>query len=402
MHHTRRLLIVLPLLMVALPIVPLKMTGLLSTGERDRAREVLQNAIGDAASEYKQRGGLQSRLDKGKNALSQQEQLLRTAESQKVAARREVIKWRRIQASIERRTGVDIPTKVEAARLRDAAAKRFTQLLRQRAASRSLGPLSRWVGATPWSAADERLLRYQKGLVDDLSDAVGVLDRLERAADDREKSLTLYAQAYRSYAQTVGLIALSEEQLRENRRIMSEVHGHVLELQGELSRIDERLQLKAARSLVQKGILAADDVRHAAAADKPAFSWPVYGPVSAGFKNKAYVGRFGVQHYGADIVVPQGTPVGSAGDGVVFLVRDGGATGYTYILIGHRNGYATLYGHLSETSVVAGQDVSAGQTIGLSGGKPGTHGAGPMTTASHLHFEVIQSGVNVDPLSVLP
>ena len=219
---------------------------------------------------------------------------------------------------------------------------------------------------------------------------------------EREKILQVYAKASKTYDETVGLVEASEEQLVENRRIMAEVHEHVLELQGDLARIDARLRQKAGRALVEKGLLAADDVRHAAAASAQAFSWPVYGQISAGFKNKPYVARFGVEHYGADIVVPQGTPVGAAADGVVFLVRDGGESGYTYILIGHRDGYATLYGHLSETSVLAGQEVSAGQTIGLSGGKPGTHGAGPMTTASHLHFEVIQNGVNVDPLTVLP
>lgn len=399
MHHTRRLLIVLPLLMVALPVVPLRMAGMLSLDEREATRDSLQEAIGDAASEYKQRGGLQSRLEKGQTTLTKQETILKDLEHEKVLARREVVKLRRIRATIERRIGADLPTRSSAIRLRDGASKRMSELLRQRVASRASGF---WVVTSPWSAADERLLRYQTKLTKDLGAAVSVLGRLEKAESDREKTLGLYASAYRSYEEVVGLVATSEAQLQENRRIMAEVHEHVLALQGDLARIDARLRQKAGRALVQKGILDADDVRHASAADTPSFAWPVYGPISAGFKNKPYVARFGVQHYGADIVVPQGTPVGAATDGVVFLVRDGGATGYTYILIGHRDGYATLYGHLNETSVQSGQEVSAGQTIGLSGGKPGTKGAGPMTTGSHVHFEVIQNGVNVDPLSVLP
>lgn len=399
MHHTRRLLIVIPLVMAALPVVPLKMTGLLSLDERERTRESLHDAIDDAAAEYRQRGGLQSRLEKGQSALTKQEDLLRRAEDQKFEIRKEIVKLRRIHATIERRTGTELATKADAERLRDAAKKRYAELLRQRAASRQPGL---WAVSSPWTAGDDRLLRYQGKLVKDLVAAVSVLDRLEHATGEREKILQLYAKASKAYDDTVGLVEASEEQLQENRRIMAEVHDHVLELQGDLARIDARLRQKAGRALVEKGLLAADDVRHAAAAAAQTFSWPVYGPVSAGFKNKPYFAHFGVQHYGADIVVPQGTPVGAAADGVVFLVRDGGETGYTYILIGHRDGYATLYGHLSVTSVLAGQEVNAGETIGLSGGKPGTHGAGPMTTASHLHFEVIQNGVNVDPLSVLP
>lgn len=399
MHHTRRLLIVLPLLMAVLPIVPLTMTGLLSMDEREKTRESLQDAIGDAAVEYKQRGGLQSRLEKGQTTLSKQQEALKELEKQKVTLRREVVRLRAIRAKIERRVGTDISTKDVAVKLQGAAKARYAELLRQRAASRASGF---WMEASPWGVADERLLRYQEKSLKELSAAVSVLGRLEKAEASRDDTLSSYALAYKTYAETVGLVAVSEEQLRENRRIMAEVHEHVLALQGDLARIDARLRLKAGRALVERGILGADDVRHAAAAGEQTFSWPVYGQVSAGFKNKPYFAHFGAQHYGADIVVPQGTPVGSAADGVVFVVRDGGETGYTYILIGHRDGYATLYGHLSETSVVSGQDVSAGQTIGLSGGRPGTHGAGPMTTASHLHFEVIQNGVNVDPLSVLP
>lgn len=387
--------------MAVLPAVPLKMAGLLSLDERERAEESLQVAIGDAAAEYRQRGGLQSRLENGKTALTERERALEDADDRKRAARLEVVRLRRIRASIERRTGTDLPTKEAAVAVRDAAADRLRDLLRQRAEARVAG-FSPWSRAVGWGAGDERLLRYQQALVEDLSAGVSVLDRLAKASAERDAAIESYAVASRSYDQTVDAVATSEIQLRENRRIMADVHEQVLSLQGELARIDERLRLKAGRALVQKGLLAADDVRHAAAAGSAAFSWPVYGRVSAGFKNAAYVEHFGVQHYGADIVVPQGTPVASAADGVVFLVRDGGATGYTYVLVGHRDGYATLYGHLFETHVQSGQEVTAGQTIGLSGGKPGTKGAGPMTTAAHLHFEVIQNGVNVDPLSVLP
>lgn len=401
MHHTRRLLIVVPLLMAVLPAVPLSMTGLLSLDERERTRESLQDAIGDAAVEYRQRGGLQSRLEKGKTELSEQERALRDAERQKIVARAEVVRLRRIRDRIELRTGIDLPTRAAAEEARFDAKARYAQLIRQRADARG-SRLTRWMGVSSWGTADERLLRFQERLVKDLTAAVSVLDRLARAEGHREESLALYAKASRSYAETADFVAASEEQLRENRRIMAEVHDQVLSLQGELARIDARLRQKAGRELVRKGLIDAEDVRHASAAGEPSFAWPVYGKVSAGFLNKPYVARFGVQHYGADIVVPQGTPVGAATDGVVFLVRDGGATGYTYILIGHRDGYATLYGHIYEPLVRAGQEVAAGETIGLSGGTPGTRGAGPMTTAAHLHFEVIQNGVNVDPLRVLP
>lgn len=389
----------LALSIALIPIVPLRMAGLLSLDERDRAQEVLQSAIGNAAVAYRMRGGLQSRLEQGASAVMRQEEVLHAAERAKIAARAEVVKLRRIRATIEARTGTSLPTKDTAVIVRDAARERFADLWRQRSSAAMVrSRLARWM---LWGSGDERLFRFQERLVKDLSAAVSVLERLEKAEAAREQVLVAYAQAVRMYAETVGYAALNETQLRENRRIMAEVHEQVLLLQGDLARIDATLRRKAARALVQKGILTSEDIVHASASDA-SFVWPVYGRISAGFLNKPYVERFGVQHYGADIVVPQRTPVAAAADGVVFLVRDGGRTGYTYVLIGHRDGYATLYGHLNETLITAGQEVSAGETIAFSGGTPGTYGAGPMTTAAHLHFEVIRNGVNVDPLTVLP
>lgn len=195
-------------------------------------------------------------------------------------------------------------------------------------------------------------------------------------------------------------IALSQEGLTSVRAITRDVHDQILLLQRALSRIDAQLRSRAERSLIAKGLLSASPDRpHAAAPD---FLWPVEGPVTAGFKNAEYLTHFGVPHLGTDIAVPQGSSVKSAADGIVFLVRDGGERGYSYILIGHRDGFATLYGHLSAFSVSPGQRVSAGEEIARSGGTPGTYGAGPMTSGAHLHFEVVQDGVNVNPLSVLP
>jgi murein DD-endopeptidase MepM/ murein hydrolase activator NlpD len=78
-------------------------------------------------------------------------------------------------------------------------------------------------------------------------------------------------------------------------------------------------------------------------------------------------------------------------------VVDGGLTGYSYVTIEHSNGFKTVYGHLSEINVSAGDSVSVNDVIGRSGGTPGTPGAGSTTTGPHLHFEVWYNGVVVDP-----
>ncbi|MFA5793335.1 MAG: M23 family metallopeptidase, partial [Candidatus Gracilibacteria bacterium] len=85
----------------------------------------------------------------------------------------------------------------------------------------------------------------------------------------------------------------------------------------------------------------------------------------------------------------------------VYKTRDNGY-GYNYIIVAHAKGYQTTYGHVSDILVEEGQTIKEGQIIGLTGGMPGTKGAGYFTTGPHLHFEVMINGKYVDPLEQLP
>lgn len=132
-------------------------------------------------------------------------------------------------------------------------------------------------------------------------------------------------------------------------------------------------------------------------------NWPVEPTrgISAYFRDSGYLGVFGVQHNAVDIPEYQGTPVHAAGDGVVYTAKDNGY-GYSYIILAHAGGLMTVHGHMSEILVKEGDKILQGSIIGLSGGMPGTKGAGYMTTGPHLHFEVLKNGTHVDPLQYLP
>jgi murein DD-endopeptidase MepM/ murein hydrolase activator NlpD len=119
-----------------------------------------------------------------------------------------------------------------------------------------------------------------------------------------------------------------------------------------------------------------------------AFIWPAGDHFISG--NDYYAG-----HLGIDIAAGEGAPVYAADAGVVVRASGGYNGGYgNVVMIDHGNGFATLYGHLSQINVTACQGVGAGTVIGYAGNTGNSFGA-------HLHFEVRQGGGFINPWNVL-
>jgi len=94
-------------------------------------------------------------------------------------------------------------------------------------------------------------------------------------------------------------------------------------------------------------------------------------------------------HKGVDIACKTGSRVISSAPGrVVFAGKRGGYG--NLIIIEHRNGYRSMYGHLHKIKVRVGQNVRIGQTIALSGSTG-------RSTGPHLHFEISRRGKPVRP-----
>lgn len=99
-------------------------------------------------------------------------------------------------------------------------------------------------------------------------------------------------------------------------------------------------------------------------------------------------------HHGLDYAAAAGTPVSAVGDGTVFFAGRKGQYG-NLVIVKHRNGWKTYYGHLSRIGkgIRKGRKVEQGQVIGYVG-------ATGLATGPHLHYEVRINNRPVNPLAV--
>jgi murein DD-endopeptidase MepM/ murein hydrolase activator NlpD len=93
-------------------------------------------------------------------------------------------------------------------------------------------------------------------------------------------------------------------------------------------------------------------------------------------------------HYGTDIDLEKGDTIVSAFDGMVRVAKYYQGYG-NCVIVRHKNGLETVYGHMSKLLVESGQKVEAGSTLGLGGNTGRSRG-------SHLHFEIRYLGQALD------
>lgn len=164
-----------------------------------------------------------------------------------------------------------------------------------------------------------------------------------------------------------------------------------------------------------------------------AYVGPLFGPGAAGIENRTqqallnggalddigayrdplrgvittyWGGRtpFQLFHAGLDIAAPEYTPIRAVAAGVVVWARMTwpGHRHYSYglcVVIRHNRRFETLYAHLDDQKyglrVHEGDTVAAGQVIGY-------EGMTGWTTGPHLHFEIRQDNMQLDPLKLIP
>jgi murein DD-endopeptidase MepM/ murein hydrolase activator NlpD len=223
--------------------------------------------------------------------------------------------------------------------------------------------------------------------------------------DSKMAKAQLLATTHSDEATYKKLIQESEKQQEESALQIAALQNNFNYIRDNLSRLGNSISPTDLQKLLDertKQLYEYQQMSDSEGVSGKTFQWPIAPNrgLSAYFDDSGYRARFGVDHRAIDIPISQGSAVHAARDGYVYKAKDNGF-GYSYILLSHKNGFTTAYGHVSSILVREGQFVTAGTVIGLTGGMPGTRGAGYRTTGPHLHFEVHLRGKPVDPLDYL-
>ncbi|PIR12869.1 hypothetical protein COV49_04110 [Candidatus Falkowbacteria bacterium CG11_big_fil_rev_8_21_14_0_20_39_10] len=246
--------------------------------------------------------------------------------------------------------------------------------------------------------------------LEDINKEVGnSLDVLKKYKNQLEKTLVDLDDKNKD------LLSLKKE-LEEKKEILESEKGSKVFILSQVASSEKEYQRLLEQSKKEQAAASADianlektvrDRVNQLAGGKLEFNdagliWPVpQNSITSYFHDPDYPFRYIFEHPAIDIRASQGTALKAAASGYVARAKIEGSS-YGYIMIVHGDGLSTVYGHASKSFVKEDEYVVQGQVIGLSGGMPGTTGAGSLTTGPHLHFEVRLNGIPVNPLEYLP
>lgn len=231
-----------------------------------------------------------------------------------------------------------------------------------------------------------------------------VIDELEQLQEEiQEKKSNLETARTETVTLKNGLDSqkaeLDQERAAANA-LAQEIESNAAEYQSTLDAIEaeeEAIQKKIVQLSQQ---LAAQQNSSGGSSSSSAalggYIWPVssrkinspFGPRNTGIAGAS------TNHKGVDIGgVYYSSQVHAAKAGTVIVSQYSSSYG-NYVVISHGSGNTTLYAHMSSRSVSVGQTVAQGAVIGITGSTG-------ISSGPHLHFEITENGVRVNPLNYL-
>ncbi|MBR2299434.1 MAG: M23 family metallopeptidase [Alphaproteobacteria bacterium] len=154
----------------------------------------------------------------------------------------------------------------------------------------------------------------------------------------------------------------------------------------------DEAEIARERADVGKALTFKDNSRHDW---QKGFILPVEGVISGHFGNqRIFNGVSKNPHTGTDIAAPEGTEVKASSSGKVLLAGGNYFYSGNMVILDHGDGLQTIYAHLKEAKVKAGDEVKQGDVIG-------TVGKTGRATGPHLHWGASLYNVRFRPHSLL-
>lgn len=231
--------------------------------------------------------------------------------------------------------------------------------------------------------ADQRVIDDLKALQAEIAEKK---QQLEASKAEREEAkaelVSQKSELDKQRQQAIALVNEINDNEQENKETLAALDAEEDRILAEALRLSKKLaeeQAAAGRSNQS---------------NPGGYIWPVDSRyVTSTVGGRTSPGGIGsTNHKGTDIGrVGYTSPIYAAKAGTVIVSQYSSSYG-NYVVIAHGSGNTTLYGHMSSRKVEAGQYVNQGDVIGITGSTG--HSTGP-----HLHFEITENGMRINPLS---
>ena len=237
------------------------------------------------------------------------------------------------------------------------------------------------------------IMDYDQRVIQDLQD-------LQQEITEKKESL----EDSRSQSEAAKAKLVSEKSTLDKQRadavaLVNEINANEAEYQSTLDAIDAEEEAIQARIVELSRQLAAQQAASGQTTSNAAlggYIWPVSSRrITSPFGNRnTGIAGASTNHKGVDIGgVYYSSEVHAAKAGTVIVSQHSSSYG-NYVVVSHGSGNTTLYAHMSSRSVSVGQWVDQGDVLGITGSTG-------ISSGPHLHFEITENGVRVDPLQYL-
>ena len=238
--------------------------------------------------------------------------------------------------------------------------------------------------------AINEIMKYDQGVIDDLK---------ALQAEIEEKKATLESSKAETEAAKAELVSKENElntQRSQANAVIQQLSANENETEAALADLEaEQDALWAEAQRLSDQLVAQQAANGQSTESNPGgYIWPVNSRyITSTVGGRASPGGIGsTNHKGTDIGrVGYTSSIYAAKSGTVIVSQYSSSYG-NYVVISHGSGNTTLYAHMSSRKVEVGQYVNQGDVIGITGSTGNS-------TGPHLHFEVTENGVRVNPLS---